>query len=75
MSANVEDNVSKSNTQSESMTSKIKEHDEAKEEKLTTVSQVVISLSFLYLHNNLVLGYYYRLLIIHKYILYLSDFN
>jgi hypothetical protein len=75
MSANVEDNVSKSNTQSESMTSKIKEHDEAKEEKLTTVSQVVISVSFLYLHNNLVLGYYYRLLIIHKYILYLSDFN
>ncbi|KAK2434701.1 hypothetical protein P8452_31770 [Trifolium repens] len=41
MSANVEDNVSKSNTQSESMTSKIKEHDEAKEEKLTTVSQVI----------------------------------
>jgi hypothetical protein len=75
MSANVEDNVSKSNTQSESMTSKIKEHDEAKEEKLTTVSQVVISVLFLYLHNNLVLGYYYHLLIIHKYILYLSDFN
>jgi hypothetical protein len=71
MSANVEDNVSKS----ESMTSKIKEHDEAKEEKLTTVSQVVISVLFLYLHNNLVLGYYYHLLIIHKYILYLSDFN